>query len=254
MRRRRRRFAIPKEPDFSQSKTCGYCDAIYFKDHCPRCQYNAEFPSHPKKTKSHDKDTYKYRDFLRKGFKAISRYVSRYAKTKTKGKTTIFEHLSYSREELIESIEKQLEWWNYYVDLNWDNYGKLWEIDHVKPLAHPDFRTTEYCEKFRNANSLDNIRVTPKKYNRLKSSFYHKQGGVYSWDRETKAGTKTWFSNMRNKKEIDFVKRVEEHFQKSYVEKQEICRSSLNIDGFEHFFEIRKIKDYIPPGTVVMVE
>ncbi len=68
------------------------------------------------------------------------------------------------------SIEKLMKWFefnfSYEDNFNWDNYGKVWEIDHVIPCAQFDLTIQENVDKCFN---WKNTKPVKKNYNRKKN-------------------------------------------------------------------------------------
>ncbi len=72
--------------------------------------------------------------------------------------------VGYSIDELRVHLEAQFEPW-----MTWDNYGSEWEIDHIIPIAHFSFTSTN-CEDFLRAWALANLQPLEKSANRRKSA------------------------------------------------------------------------------------
>jgi hypothetical protein len=86
----------------------------------------------------------KYNELIRKGqtrreqqnpwlkmFKSTRRRISevmRDARLNKKSRT--FEMLGYTPEELVRRIERQ-----FVFGMSWENYGKEWHVDHIKPVS-----------------------------------------------------------------------------------------------------------------------
>ena len=67
-----------------------------------------------------------------------------------------FDILGYTPEMLKQRLEM-----NFKSDMNWGNYGKVWSIDHIKPLCKFNFVLTDGTpdyEQIRLANSLANLK------------------------------------------------------------------------------------------------
>jgi len=63
--------------------------------------------------------------------------------------------VDYTIEELIQHLESQ-----FVGDMNWDNYGPLWEVDHVKPKS--------LCDSFEEMWKLSNLQPLLVAENRSK--------------------------------------------------------------------------------------
>ena len=70
-----------------------------------------------------------------------------------KNQSHSIEYLGCSWDVFYKHIEKQ-----FLPEMNWENYGKIWEVDHIKPLSkggsfhytntQPLFKTTKIAESF----------------------------------------------------------------------------------------------------------
>lgn len=84
-------------------------------------------------------------------------------------------NLPYTREELLNHLEKQFEYW-----MNWDNYGSYdlnswddnnpatwkWQIDHIIPQSYLPFNSID-DENFKKCWALENLRPYSAKQNIL---------------------------------------------------------------------------------------
>jgi hypothetical protein len=70
-----------------------------------------------------------------------------------------FELLGYTSEQLKQRIEYQFT-----PEMNWNNYGTYWEIDHKKAVANFDRQTPVHI-----VNALCNLQPLPIRVNRQKS-------------------------------------------------------------------------------------
>lgn len=81
-----------------------------------------------------------------------------------------FSHVGCSVEELKQHIEAQFE-----PGMTWENYGKAWEIDHVKPCASFDLTKKEEFSRCFHYSNLQPLSVT---MNRRK--------GAKNWDAKSR--------------------------------------------------------------------
>ena len=82
----------------------------------------------------------------------ISRSIRYYIKTGSKHGQSVLDKLGYSLQQLKEHLEKQFD-----QNMNWENYGTYWHIDHIVP--HSSFSYTSMDdEEFKKCWSLDNLR------------------------------------------------------------------------------------------------
>ena len=84
----------------------------------------------------------------------VSRQVSHGIKRSSASKhgQPVFDALEYSPEQLKEHLEKQFD-----DNMNWENYGSYWHIDHIIPHSSFSYSSTE-DEQFKKCWSLDNLR------------------------------------------------------------------------------------------------
>jgi len=216
-----------KSLDIASAKTwdsvnCPSCGISYStsKDKCPRCGYQDVLASYSTSNflepMEHQIPQDLYENFLRGDFKKIMRCLKKYSKNK-KSQSKVFEYLDYSVADLYGHINKNLSWWNgcVPVSLDWNNYGDCWEVDHIKPLCHGDFRTLRHCEKFKSANSLQNLRVCPTSYNRLKGSWWNCE--LHTWNEKNYNSYHKHFHEKRTPEEIQFIDKFEDFYQKSCI-------------------------------------
>jgi len=97
--------------------------------------------------------------------------IRRGIKIKKTGAT--FSLLPYSVEELMSHLESQ-----FINEMNWENYGTFWHIDHKIPLAFYSLKS-EKDPNFLKAWSLNNLRPLNKSENISKNSFYEGERHYY---------------------------------------------------------------------------
>ena len=88
-------------------------------------------------------------------------------KLKSKGatKTTkTFSALGYTPEELIRHLENSFQ-----PGMTWDNYGKIWHIDHVKPDSWFSYSSIEDTN-FKTSWSLENLQPLWARDNMVKGN------------------------------------------------------------------------------------
>jgi hypothetical protein len=87
-----------------------------------------------------------------------------------------FEHVGYTADDLRTHFEVCFQFWSSYtdVDLKWEDYGIIWQVDHVKPRLHKSFyyQNISDDQACLECFSLNNLRPTPSAYNRYKGSYY----------------------------------------------------------------------------------
>lgn len=93
----------------------------------------------------------------------ISRAFNRYFK-KTTTTAKYMEYFNYTIEDLKQHLQKQFK-----SDMNWENYGKLWNIDHKIPQSWFDFSKKE---EIRRCWQLDNLQPLYAKENFSKGNRY----------------------------------------------------------------------------------
>lgn len=78
-------------------------------------------------------------------------YINRALRGEKKGRS--WQRLvGYSLEELMEHLERQ-----FLPGMTWENRGKKWHVDHIRPLSSFSYSTAE-CPQFREAWALTNLR------------------------------------------------------------------------------------------------
>lgn len=81
----------------------------------------------------------------------ISRAI-RYYINAGKSKQSVLDKLGYSLEQLKEHLEKQFD-----ENMNWQNYGTYWHIDHIVPHSSFSYSSMD-DEEFKKCWSLNNLR------------------------------------------------------------------------------------------------
>lgn len=74
--------------------------------------------------------------------------------------------LGFTIEELITHLES-----NFDSNMNWDNYGTYWHIDHIKPKSWFIYETVD-DPAFKECWSLDNLQPLEAKQNMIKGNRY----------------------------------------------------------------------------------
>ena len=64
--------------------------------------------------------------------------------------------IGYTIEDLIQHLEKQFD-----EKMNWDNYGRYWHIDHIRPKSLFKYETAEDPE-FKKCWALENLQPMEK--------------------------------------------------------------------------------------------
>ena len=84
----------------------------------------------------------------------ISRQIGHALKRRGSSKhgQTVLDKLNYSIEQLKEHLEKQFDF-----NMNWENYGTYWHIDHIIPHSGFSYVSMD-DEDFKKCWSLDNLR------------------------------------------------------------------------------------------------
>ena len=78
--------------------------------------------------------------------------------------SSVFEYLPYTVKQLREHLESQFD-----ENMNWDNYGSYWHVDHIYPQALLPYENLE-DENFQKCWALDNLRPLEKIENIKKSN------------------------------------------------------------------------------------
>jgi len=80
-------------------------------------------------------------------------------------RSSTWEHLPYTPEQLREHLESQFEDW-----MTWDNYGSHWHIDHIYPqsklphdsMEHPNFLLCWSLDNLRPLEKIENLKKSNK--------------------------------------------------------------------------------------------
>jgi len=72
--------------------------------------------------------------------------------------------VGYTLEDLMRHLESRFE-----PEMNWNNYGSVWEIDHIRPISSFNFTKPE-DEDFKKCWSLENLQPLRKEENRRKGA------------------------------------------------------------------------------------
>lgn len=83
-----------------------------------------------------------------------------------KNKQSWIDIVDYTIEELKNHLEKQFR-----DGMTWDNYGKYWHIDHVKPVSHFNFKS-KLDPDFKECWKLTNLQPLLVKENLSKGNRY----------------------------------------------------------------------------------
>ena len=99
----------------------------------------------------------------RRMIESLNKRLNIYLKTKKYKKTTSLRYLiGTSPDGLRKHIENQFD-----SNMNWDNYGSFWEVDHIVPIS---FFDPEKESHLRVALNYNNLQPLEKKLNHIKSN------------------------------------------------------------------------------------
>ena len=97
-------------------------------------------------------------------------FIYRCIKSENKTQSSL-KYIDYSPEDLKQHLEKQ-----FIDDMSWENYGVLWQVDHIRPLASYTFVNEDGSinyDNIREANSLENLRPLLVEENLSKGAWYN---------------------------------------------------------------------------------
>ena len=94
----------------------------------------------------------------------ISRSIRYYITNGCKGRETLLDKLGYSLQQLKEHLENQFD-----SNMNWNNYGTYWQIDHIIPHSTFIYSSMD-DEEFKKCWSLENLRPLEATENKIKSN------------------------------------------------------------------------------------
>jgi hypothetical protein len=86
----------------------------------------------------------------------------------------IWKMLPYTPEHAREHIEKQFD-----KEMNWNNYGTHWHVDHIRPQASLPYLATS-CKNFNHCWSLKNLQPLLVRENNAKNSIWNSVRWLYN--------------------------------------------------------------------------
>ena len=104
-----------------------------------------------------------YTDEMRHLTKNFSQSIRNALKGKVKN-TTWMKFIPYSIHELRAHLEQQFR-----SDMNWENYGRIWQIDHIIPIAVFNFKKATDID-FQKCWALSNLQPLSREENFRKNS------------------------------------------------------------------------------------
>jgi len=121
--------------------------------------------NNPEKIRKYRLTKYQKRDRLRDSTSAMMNHsLKRVGSSKSGSK--LFEIVDYTLDDLKSHLESQFT-----EDMDWENYGSFWHVDHIRPIASFTYSST-VDEDFKICWSLDNLQPLPAIENYRKGSFY----------------------------------------------------------------------------------
>lgn len=75
-----------------------------------------------------------------------------------------YERFGYFPQDLVEHLESK-----FWKDMTWDNYGKEWQIDHIKPVSWFDW-SVDIENTIKKCWALDNLQPLPSVLNSMKGN------------------------------------------------------------------------------------
>jgi len=95
----------------------------------------------------------------------VSRHVRLAFKKQNSAKDSVtFSALPYTPSDLVEHLERQFD-----ENMNWDNYGDYWHVDHIYPQSLLPYASIEE-ENFQKCWALENLRPLEASENMKKSN------------------------------------------------------------------------------------
>jgi hypothetical protein len=144
------------------TKQCQICGSkMSFKKHqkyCKNCKKEA------KKEYLNDYVLYCYNNDIKFRLDMVMsceiRHSLKHKKAGRKWETLV----GYTVEDLMKYLESKFT-----PEMNWNNYGIYWEIDHIIPKSYFKYESPE-DEEFKKCWSLENLQPLPKEINRKKGN------------------------------------------------------------------------------------
>lgn len=149
----------------------------YCSDECKKININIKARNYRNSLDTREKykeAQYKYHKKLRKNIlyslkQKISQSIRRCIHS-DKNMSSL-KYVDYTSKDLKEHLELLFQ-----EGMDWNNYGTVWEIDHIRPLASYNFYNEDGSVNFeclKEANSLNNLQPLFKEENIRKSSWYN---------------------------------------------------------------------------------
>jgi 5-methylcytosine-specific restriction endonuclease McrA len=90
-------------------------------------------------------------------------------------KTGIWKHLEYTNLDAKKYIESRFS-----DEMNWENHGQFWQLDHINPVAHLAY-LDESDTNFKLVWSLSNLMPLEKSENASKSSIFENKFWIHNY-------------------------------------------------------------------------
>jgi len=168
--------------DFNPSKTyregymkyCKECHSIQIKNNRPKYkEYDKQYakenwlkkktdPIYQEKHREYQRE-YKKKKRLEIGYRLKENLRAYFYQTITNKTNSVFKYLGCSIEEFKIYLEQQFD-----KDMNWGNYGKYWEIDHIKPIEIFNFENEIEIYECWNYQNLQPLTINENRTKRFK--------------------------------------------------------------------------------------
>jgi len=134
-----------------------------------RKEWSEEYYQRPEvkeKAKEYMKEMYKNNPEFRLSSNVRRSLSQSLKKFKLKKENKTFEILDFTLFDLISHLESQFG-----ENMNWDNYGSYWHLDHIRPVSSFSFKSTK-CPEFKECWDLNNLQPLEASENFSKNSFF----------------------------------------------------------------------------------
>lgn len=168
-------FCVDKKSKDGHSSRCKLCVRKYNKSYKEKNKnkltnfYHQRYQQNKEKYKEYDREHKEYRNEAEKRRKQVNpnynlsknttTLLSDIIKHPNRMSTCLEQRCGYTAKQFRDHIQSQFT-----SEMNWDNYGSVWEVDHIIPINYFNYPDTN-CKDFRICWSLMNLRPLSKHKN-----------------------------------------------------------------------------------------
>ena len=106
-------------------------------------------------------------------FEKIQRRCVTFLKSnqKFKKKFKFFEYVNYTPQDLVQHFEECFEFYKPLFEMNWENYGTVWDLEHFIPRCSDEFAFGSMDDRIKKCFDIKNLRPFGVSLNIRKGSF-----------------------------------------------------------------------------------